>query len=47
MSDKEVKDLITQAANAKVADDAMKFSQAAMNAAKALRELADIEKYCK
>lgn len=42
MSDIEVKKLITKAVAAHAAEDAMKFSQAACNAAKAMRELADI-----
>jgi hypothetical protein len=36
MSEHEVKQLITKAANAEKSDDAMKFSQAACNAATAL-----------
>lgn len=43
----QVKSLIKKAAEANSAEDAMKFSQAACNAAKAARELAEIEKFCK
>lgn len=38
----EVKTLITKARNAEKSDDALKFSQAACNAANALRVLADM-----
>lgn len=44
--EKQVENLIKQASEAKNSEDAMKFSQAAMNAAKAMRELADIKKHC-
>lgn len=40
MSDKNVTELIAKAANAAKADDAMKFSQAACNAANAMCALA-------
>ncbi len=40
----EVKELITKAAKADKSDDAMKFSQAAVNAANALCSLAVVEK---
>jgi hypothetical protein len=40
MSDKEVKELITKAAKTDKADDALKFSQAACNAANAMCALA-------
>lgn len=43
MSGDEVKELITKAAKSSTADDAMRFSQAACNAAKALRELDDLK----
>jgi hypothetical protein len=36
MSDQEVKEMITKAAKADKSDDALKFSQAACNAANAL-----------
>lgn len=39
----EVKSLVTKAEQAKSADDAMKYSQAACNAANALRVLVDIK----
>lgn len=39
MSDQEVKEMITKAAKADKADDALKFSQAACNAANALCSL--------
>ena len=44
MSDhtKEIDKLIQKAADADVSDDAMKFAQAACNAAKASREWAEI-----
>ena len=40
----EVKELIGKAAKSDKADDAMKFSQAALNAANALCSLAVVEK---
>lgn len=40
----EVRDLIAKAAKAEKPDDAMKFSQAALNAANALCSLAVVEK---
>ena len=40
MSDQEVKELITKAAKTAKADDALKFSQAACNAANAMCSLA-------
>jgi tartrate dehydratase beta subunit/fumarate hydratase class I family protein len=40
MSDQEVKAMITKAAKADKADDALKFSQAACNAANAMCALA-------
>jgi hypothetical protein len=40
----EVDKLIKKAADADVSDDAMRFAQAACNAAKASRELSDIPK---
>lgn len=43
--EKHVESLVTKASEAKVADDAMKYSQAALNAAKALRDLAETKKY--
>lgn len=45
--EKEVKELIKKASEAKMADEAMKFSQAACNAANALSALANIEKHLK
>lgn len=39
MSEVEVKTLITKAANAELSENAMKFSQAALNAANALSTL--------
>jgi hypothetical protein len=39
MSDQEVKEMITKAAKADKADDALKFSQAACNAANAMCSL--------
>lgn len=39
MSDQEVKEMITKAAKSDKADDALKFSQAACNAANALCSL--------
>ncbi len=41
--EKEIESLVKKAAVAHSADDAMKFAQAACNAAKAMRELADIK----
>ncbi len=40
MSDQEVKEMITKAAKTDKADDALKFSQAAYNAASAMCSLA-------
>ena len=39
--EKQIESLVKKAAEAKSADDAMRFSQAACNAANAMRALAD------
>lgn len=44
--EQQVEALMKKAVDATSADDAMKFTQAACNAAKAMRELADIKKHC-
>jgi hypothetical protein len=38
---KQVKEMISKAAEAEKSDDALKFSQAALNAANALRQITD------
>lgn len=44
MSKKQVEDLIAKAANTEKSEDAIRFSQAACNAANAMRVLADTPK---
>ncbi len=41
---KKVQDMVDKAANADKSDDALKYSQAALNAANALRVLFEMEK---
>lgn len=45
--EKQVESLMKKAVEATSSDDAMKFAQAACNAANAMRVLADIEKHLK
>jgi hypothetical protein len=45
MSEQEVKDLIVKAAKAEKSDDALKFSQAACNAANAMCALETAKKF--